>query len=379
LVSWPFLGVVAGVLAIAVLVEPHTLARRATTVSAVAALVLLLHTVSRRGNPTLASWMLVIGLSVIVTQRAWITGGIHAPVAVFYLLFIVMAGALLGARGGYVTAMVCFVGGIVLTFGEAMDMLARRPGAGSPLGAFVFVVLAIGLGLVVSALIALRTNSQRLGTDAVQMFVHDMRSPIHVVVAHLELLRVGAKDATLQNIEGALGGATTINRMTSNLLDVSRFEAGRMPVKRVPTDIGTLAHDTVQAFRILQAERELMVVTRGDTTCDCDPDLTRRILENLVGNAIKHTPEAGRVVVAISRTPEKIRIAVHDEGPGISVERRSKIFEPFHTDQMRTSSGFESSGLGLAFCRLAAEAQGGSINVEDGFGGGSVFMVELPV
>src|SRR5436190_14719533 len=89
LVSWPFFAVVAAVLGVAVLVEPQTLARRATTVTAVGALITILHTINRRGRPMLASWMLVIGLSVIVTERAWFTGGIHAPVAVFYALFIV--------------------------------------------------------------------------------------------------------------------------------------------------------------------------------------------------------------------------------------------------------------------------------------------------
>src|SRR5262245_29801069 len=95
LVSWPFLAVVAAVLAIAVLVEPDTLVRRVTTVAAVAALVTVLHTISRAGRPVLASWILVSGLTVIVTQRAWITGGIHAPVATFYVLFIIMAGVLI--------------------------------------------------------------------------------------------------------------------------------------------------------------------------------------------------------------------------------------------------------------------------------------------
>src|SRR5438270_13691310 len=83
IVSWPFFAVVTVVLGIAVLVEPHTLARRSTTIAAVGALMTLLHTISRAGRPVLASWILVVGLSVIVTQRAWITGGIHAPVAVF--------------------------------------------------------------------------------------------------------------------------------------------------------------------------------------------------------------------------------------------------------------------------------------------------------
>src|SRR5947208_2743520 len=88
IVSWPFFAVTAAMLGIAVLVEPDTLVRRAITVAAVGALVTVLHMTSRAGRPALASWILVTGLSVIVTQRAWVTGGIHAPVPVFYVLFI---------------------------------------------------------------------------------------------------------------------------------------------------------------------------------------------------------------------------------------------------------------------------------------------------
>src|SRR5438270_13133395 len=77
IVSWPFFAVVTVLLGIAVLVEPHTLARRATTVAAVGILMTVLHMTSRAGRPRLASWILVMGLPLTVTQRAWITGGIH--------------------------------------------------------------------------------------------------------------------------------------------------------------------------------------------------------------------------------------------------------------------------------------------------------------
>ena len=97
--SWPFIGVVTLLLGVAVLIEPDTLARRSVTIGSVGVVVTLLHWLSRSGRPVLASWLLVSALSVIVTQRAWVTGGIHAPVGVFYPLFILMAGILLGRRG----------------------------------------------------------------------------------------------------------------------------------------------------------------------------------------------------------------------------------------------------------------------------------------
>src|SRR3954468_18140970 len=126
IVSWPFFAVVTLLLATGVAVEPHTFARRATTIMAVGALVSVLHLTSRAGRPLLASWMLVTGLSIIVTQRAWITGGIHAPVAVFYVLFIVMAGALIGPRGAVINAATCTVGAIVLTIGTSFGWLTPK-------------------------------------------------------------------------------------------------------------------------------------------------------------------------------------------------------------------------------------------------------------
>ena len=376
LVTWPFFAVVAAVLAAAVLVEPHTLARRATTVTAVGVLVTILHVINRRGRPMLASWMLVIGLSIIVTQRAWVTGGIHAPVAVFYALFIVMAAALLGRRGGVVTALVCNLGAIVLTVGESLGWLTPRAGAGSPLGAFVFVMLAIGLALLVQTLMTIRRR-EGLGVDVFQMFVHDMRSPIHVLLARLELLRHSTQGENAEHVTEAIGGVKALNRMTNSLLDMSRLEAGSMPVRVVRTDLAELAGSVVTSIRILQPARDIGVEAVGETACDCDPELMRRVLENLVSNAMKHTRVEGQVRVVVSGLADRVRVAVHDQGPGVPPESRARMFEPFSAPGLRSVNGYESSGLGLVFCRLAVEAQGGVIRVEDGHPQGSIFVVEL--
>ena len=333
---------------------------------------------SRAGRPVLASWILVTGLSVIVTQRAWVTGGIHAPVAVFYVLFIVMAGVLLGARGAVATAAACTLGAIVLTVGTALGWLTPRPGAGSALGAFVFVVLAIGLALVLHALVTLRPRREGLDVDAVQLLVDDMRSPMQVLVSHLEVLRRELRGESAKDVEAALSGVRTLRRMTNSLLDVSRLEAGRMPIRRSVTDLSALAHDVVSAVRIVQPTCDIAVETRGDSMCNCDPELTRRIIENLVSNAMKVTTIDGRVRVVIAGSQHGASIAVTDEGPAVPPEQRTRIFEPYCADRLQRAAADESSGLGLAFCRLAVEAQGGAIRIEDGTPRGNVFVVELP-
>ena len=139
------------------------------------------------------------------------------------------------------TAAVCVLGAIVLTVGTALGWLTPRPGAGSPLGGFVFVVLAIGLALVLQALVTLRPRREGLDLDAVQMLVHDMRSPMQVLLAHLELLRDDLRGESAKDVEAALGGARALHRMTNSFLDISRLEAGRMPVQRSVTDLSALA------------------------------------------------------------------------------------------------------------------------------------------
>ncbi len=378
MLSWPFFAVVTVVLAIAVLVEPATAARRATTIGAVGALIAVLHAISRAGRPVLASWMLVIGLTLIVTQRAWITGGIHAPVGVFYLLFIIMAGLLLGARGGFVTAALCTLGAIVLTIGTALAWLTPRPGAGSALGGFVFVMLSIGLALVVDALVALRPRRVGLDVDAVQMVVDDMRSPMQVLISHLEVLRGNSVGESARDVEAAIRGVRSLRRMTNALLDVSRLEAQRLPIRRSVTDVAMLAHGVVSAIRAVQPACDIAVATRGDCTCSCDAELTRRVIENLASRAIKVTPTDGRVRIIVAAARDRVSFAVTDEGPAIPAEQLARIFEPYQPERPFGTAGEESSGLGLAFCRLAVAAQGGTIRIEDGTPRGKVFVVELP-
>jgi signal transduction histidine kinase len=378
IVSWPFFAVVTVLLGIAVLVEPHTLVRRATTVAAVGGLMTVLHMTSRAGRPLLASWILVTGLSVIVTQRAWVTGGIHAPVAVFYVLFIVIAGVLLGARGAFATAAACTLGAIVLTVGTTLGWLTPRPGAGSALSGFVFVVLAIGLALMLHGLVTLRPQREGLDVDAVHLLVGDMRSPMQVLVSRLEVLQGELRGESAKDVEAALSGVRTLRRMTNSLLDVSRLEAGRMPIRRSVTDLSALAHGVVSAVRFVQPTCDIAVETRGDSICNCDPELTRRIIENLVSNAMKVTTIDGRVRVVIAGSQHRASIAVTDEGPTVPPEQRTRIFEAYRANRPRRAAADESSGLGLAFCKLAVEAQRGAIRIEDGTPRGNVFVVELP-
>src|SRR5262249_32027961 len=111
----------------------------------------------------------------------------------------------------------------------------------------------------------------------------------------------------------------------------------------------------------------------------CDPNLIRRTLVNLVGNALKFAPARSPVQLALSADQERAHVRVVDQGPGIPSEYRTRIFEKFGQLEARRQKRQYGTGLGLAFCKLAVEAHGGSIGVESEVGKGSVFWFVLPV
>ncbi len=376
-VSWPFFVVLTAFLLVAVVIEPHTLVRRTTTIAAVGVLVTVLHMTSRAGRPVLASWLLVIGLTVIVTQRAWMTSGIHAPVPVFYFIFIVVGGALLGVRGAIATATACTFGAITLTVATAHAWSATPLGAGPSSSALVVTLLAICLALVLDIQLPLRTRRMGLDPDAVQSIVADMRSPMQVVVSRLEMLRDELDGESAKDVEEALTGVTSLRHITSTLLDVSWLGAGRMPISCTATDLSALAQGVVAASSLLPT-RDIVVEARDNVICRCDPELTRRVVEHLVNSAVKATAADERVRVVVVGFPHAASIAVTDDGPVLTPDQRNRIFELYRPDRPPRDGCEDSSGLGMAFCRLAIEAQGGTLRVEDGALGGNTFTIELP-
>jgi len=220
---------------------------------------------------------------------------------------------------------------------------------------------------------------ETLRDDLVHMVVHDMRTPLMVVQGHLQLLRsngaVRGEDAI--DLEAALTGAHVLTRMAHDLLDVRRMEEGKLELDRQPHDLGTIAGDVSRGLGVLDRARTIEVDVEGTPSVVCDGGLVRRVFENLVGNAVKHTPAGGRVTIGVAANDTGVRVKVMDEGTGVPLESRARIFEKFETGA-RKDQRYHSAGLGLAFCKLAVEAHGGRIGVGSGEPRGSIFWFELP-
>ena len=222
---------------------------------------------------------------------------------------------------------------------------------------------------------------EQLRDDLVHMIVHDMRSPLTALQIDLNLLKGPAaalSEVSRQGLQAAVDSVKALNRMANDLLDVSRLEEGKMPIDRAEWDLTQIASEVRSALRNIDRERPIDIETAGPVRATCDGPLVRRVLENLVSNGIRHTPAGSRIRISLASDRGRVRVEVHDQGRGVPPEAREKIFEKFGALQARHERTYHSVGLGLAFCKLAIRAQGGTIGVDSGEPAGSTFWFELP-
>ena len=219
---------------------------------------------------------------------------------------------------------------------------------------------------------------EKLRDDLVHMIVHDMRSSLTGIYGFLQLLQGNPKDTTY--LQMVMDLTKTLIEMVSSLLDVNRLEAGQMPLKKITCDLGEVIASGLKSLGGLTEDRTIIhEPPETPVIAVCDPDVTSRIVLNLTGNAIKFTPKEATIRITTSAGESWIKVTVSDTGYGIPAEYHTKIFEKFGQVEVRQEGKKYSTGLGLAFCKLAVEASGGQIGVDSEVGKGSTFWFTLPV
>lgn len=224
---------------------------------------------------------------------------------------------------------------------------------------------------------------ERLRRDFASMLVHDMRAPLDGVRLALGALqRQEPADSPRRELFAlALGSLADVGSLVEDLLEVNRLDDEGFTARLEPVDVAALAEASVQALQTIAQARGLgLRVERTDAAAIAlaDPRLARRTLDNLVANALKFTDE-GEVVVRVSVLGGAAELSVRDTGPGIAPDVLPHVFDRyFHLERRRTNRQ-GGLGLGLAFCRRATEAMGGSLAVASEEGRGSEFRVTLPL
>lgn len=222
-----------------------------------------------------------------------------------------------------------------------------------------------------------------LRDSLVHMIVHDLRSPLAGIRAYLDLLQLdgaGKLDMELtDSIDAARKVAVEMTDMVSDLLDVSRLEVGKMPLELAPADVGALVVEAIGAAGAAARVRIRVEPPADKLRVVCDAGVIRRVIANLVGNAVKFTPVSGQITVLVRGDGAEVRVEVADTGAGIPKEYHEKVFEKYGQVEAARHGAKHSTGLGLTFCKLAVEAHGGRVGLESAVGKGSTFWLLLPV
>jgi signal transduction histidine kinase len=218
------------------------------------------------------------------------------------------------------------------------------------------------------------------------LVVHDLRSPLSAVQGYLALLRdeLASDPVTSKTALGYLEDCgvlvTKALSLVATILDVDELEDGILHAQRSATKLSELVDRARAGNRAHFEVRQLTLVVDLDheMTVWVDRELVGRVIENLLDNSTRYAPRGGRCVIAVKRADGKIEIAIGNSGPPVPVADREAIFGRYFQVERRRASARANRGLGLYFCKLAVEAHGGTIHVEERGELGAVFVVRLP-
>ncbi len=229
-----------------------------------------------------------------------------------------------------------------------------------------------------------RKNLDTLREDLTSMIYHDLRSPLANVVSSLDvldtILTLEENPGVRSMLDIAIRSVERIQRLTNSLLDINRLEAGQPIANLEPFGPEELVNDAMETVRPVAEGKQQTItaeIASGLPAVMVDADMIRRVLTNLLENAVKFTPNQGKIAIGAEPDDGWVRLWVQDNGPGIPAVERERIFDKF--TRLNASGAPKGFGLGLAYCRLAVEGHGGQIWVESNPDGGARFIFTLPV
>jgi signal transduction histidine kinase len=222
---------------------------------------------------------------------------------------------------------------------------------------------------------------ERMRRDLVANASHELRTPIGALRAKLENLVDGVESTDRFVLEDLLLQVERLGDLVAQLLDLSKLESGAVLLERSSVSAGDLLGRVAEEWRGRAAERDVSLAVEVDPSrpvITADEQRLGQVLDNLVANAIRHSPDGGEVVLRALARDGVARLEVEDEGPGIPPEETDRVFERFYRSDRARSADDGGSGLGLAIARWIVDLHGGSIEVDPKPAPGCRIVVELP-
>lgn len=228
-----------------------------------------------------------------------------------------------------------------------------------------------------------RSQVEQMRESLNRMLAHDLRNPLFTIGGNMHLLMALAPDLSDEAralVLAALESARDIEELLRCLSDVTLLETATRSLKLSDSDLGGMVDKGLATLATLIREKR-HAVTWSPTTAvaRCDAELIERVVLNLLRNAAEATPSGGQIGVRIASAPDRFRVSVSDNGPGVPPEFQRLIFEKFGQTADGRRSQRRACGVGLFFCKLAVEAHGGAIGVQSDTDRSSAFWFELPV
>jgi K+-sensing histidine kinase KdpD len=223
---------------------------------------------------------------------------------------------------------------------------------------------------------------EKLKAELFHMLIHDLKGPIAVVTANLDILSYTVKGDDLEYVREAMDGCNSLYEMISDIMDISRIEEGKLKLILETINPSDLIKDSVSRIHGLIQGKELTIVEKHGSMEGClisgDRAILLRVLQNLFTNAIRFSPYGETIEVGFQDMDyDSVRFYVKDNGPGVPDEYQNMIFDKYFQLSNKKEKGTYSTGLGLTFCKLAVESHGGNISVLSDGENGSCFTFTI--
>ncbi|GIK42918.1 MAG: hypothetical protein BroJett011_67510 [Chloroflexota bacterium] len=300
-------------------------------------------------------------------------------VPVFYLIPVSLAAWFGGSWAGVGVAVASALTGL------SIDLILRSPSS-HPAIPYWNMLARLGLFLIVAYILAKLQVARRLREELQHFVVHDMGAPLGVIILALGALQDDTVEINETErrmlVKSALASSQWMSTLINSLLNLSRLESGPMPLQISKVAVKELVELSLEQVALQAEQNQLTLATElsADIADLCaDRDLTVRVLVNLLGNAIKFSPPGSVITVRVAPIgTNMLAFSVADQGPGIPKQWVGKVFDKFAQIEARQVGAAVGSGLGLTFCQLAVEAQGGSISLKSAPDQGTTVTFTLP-
>lgn len=326
-------------------------------------------------------YLMILGLALVglIGIVDYLTGPELAS-SIFYLIPVALVAWLVGRQAG-----------IALSIAGAISWLIADLLAGGtyshPLIPFWNTLVRFGFFLIVTHVLSVLHAARERQEELRQFVVHDLRTPLSIVMTGLLTLQdlTGEwMDATQKNlVEMCIVSSQRMATLINSLLDMARLESGQLSLQFSQVNVKELIESSLKQVSVLAKRSHVALTSQLDPNLGMvyvDAEVTTRVLVNLLGNAIKFSrPES---VITIRTAPYSANmpaLSVTDQGRGVPKEWLDKVFDKFAQVEAHRTGSAVGSGLGLTFCRLAVEAQGGRIWLDSEVNKGTTFTFTLPI